>query len=1075
MFGSESSSQTGTQVYMAPELLAGKPASTRSDIYSLGVVLYQLLRCDLRQPVTVEWSEAIKDPLLREDLRHCLAGNPADRFAGIALLAKNLRALPQRQAELATRERAKRQAARRHAITRVSIAAALVFLGLAAALAYGLSKADKARQVAIEARNRAELKNYFANIGLAENDIEKNRLRSAYQMLMEAPEQFRAWEWGHLLFRCQQDQMTLTHTSGVSHAWFTPDGKHVRTSRKGFVTTWDSASGRQLPGDNIPWNPEATTTLATSLDQQRVATATEDGSLFLWDPQKTAPLLMLTFTQAVRVIAFSPDRARLVTSTCPSHTPQVWDANNGTLLLALPKSIDHISCMRFSPDGKYLALATGETTDLIEEPPLRLFNAQTGEKLLTITNHTSAVRDVAFSPDGRSLATAGNDDTTRVFGIPSGKQLLVLSHWNRVRLVRFSPDGRQLLTGANDGLVLLWDAQTGALLRTFPGHQDYVNSGNFSPDGGMIATTSEDQTCKLWDLRANREPLTIPVYELAIWSIAFSPDGKWLAAGGWDNRIRLWNPRTGREVLAIDVLYPVLSLAFSPDSQRLATVSGNHTARVWDVNSGRELMVLKGHSNSVLSVAYSPDGRLLATGSRDKTARLWDARTGLELRCFSERLGYVTHLEWVMSVAFSPDSRQLASCARDETAKVWDVRSGLLVHTLLHQTNSVTSVCFSPDARWIATGVYGREAGVWDAKTGRMVHSLPGAFTHLYRVAFSPDSKRVATMSSITRPTSSSRDHYLTLWDTVSGHEVFALEHPGVVVCAAFSPDGKRLATFSTDQKIRIWDAFPWQSQESSGEARLPLEERLEKYKRQYWLQRLLADAETARQTNPPPAVRIGPGSRAPLLPPRDPKASPNLINLSTHYNVLLNENWQVASIGSLDKTFVHLAPGLHTFNGVQFDVRGLVQLARARAASDWNVYPKEVNISIGQKFRRLHILHAYRGGSGRYRSQPTVIGKLVWHYADNSSREVPIYTIRDVHYYSDYPPESRPRAESQPGEQAVIAWQGPNPNPSDENRLMQVSQSKWDNPRPDIAVQSVDYVSTLTLAAPFLLAITVE
>src|SRR2546425_3599711 len=93
---STSSSQTGTQMYMAPELLAGKPASIRSDIYSLGMVLYQLLTGDFSRPVATDWWKEISDPLLREDLEHCFAGNPQDRFAGAGQLAKHLRALPER-------------------------------------------------------------------------------------------------------------------------------------------------------------------------------------------------------------------------------------------------------------------------------------------------------------------------------------------------------------------------------------------------------------------------------------------------------------------------------------------------------------------------------------------------------------------------------------------------------------------------------------------------------------------------------------------------------------------------------------------------------------------------------------------------------------------------------------------------------------------------------------------------------------------------------------------------------------------------------------------------------------------
>jgi serine/threonine protein kinase len=68
------SSNTGTPMYMAPEILAGQPASTRSDIYSLGVVLYQLVTADLRRPATMDWGREVTDPLLREDLAKCLAG-----------------------------------------------------------------------------------------------------------------------------------------------------------------------------------------------------------------------------------------------------------------------------------------------------------------------------------------------------------------------------------------------------------------------------------------------------------------------------------------------------------------------------------------------------------------------------------------------------------------------------------------------------------------------------------------------------------------------------------------------------------------------------------------------------------------------------------------------------------------------------------------------------------------------------------------------------------------------------------------------------------------------------------------
>src|SRR5207237_7128508 len=91
MIGPGSSSHTGTQLYMAPELLGGEPASTGSDIYSLGLVLYQLMTGSFNRPLTTDWAKKVVDPVLREDLDRCFAGDTKDRFARAAGLAENLR------------------------------------------------------------------------------------------------------------------------------------------------------------------------------------------------------------------------------------------------------------------------------------------------------------------------------------------------------------------------------------------------------------------------------------------------------------------------------------------------------------------------------------------------------------------------------------------------------------------------------------------------------------------------------------------------------------------------------------------------------------------------------------------------------------------------------------------------------------------------------------------------------------------------------------------------------------------------------------------------------------------------
>ena len=86
-----------TAIYCAPEVLAGALPTQRSDTFSLGVLLYQMVVGDLRRPLAPGWEADVDDPLLRDDIRALAALRPEERVLTPAQLAQHLRCLPERR------------------------------------------------------------------------------------------------------------------------------------------------------------------------------------------------------------------------------------------------------------------------------------------------------------------------------------------------------------------------------------------------------------------------------------------------------------------------------------------------------------------------------------------------------------------------------------------------------------------------------------------------------------------------------------------------------------------------------------------------------------------------------------------------------------------------------------------------------------------------------------------------------------------------------------------------------------------------------------------------------------------